>query len=86
MPTDNSIKYASIESWWPLDEAWEGSGLDVGYWSQQAEDWFQQRLRAIEGGSESVVTNQQWKSKLRLGRKDSIPFLANVEKLSASVL
>ncbi|KIK42501.1 hypothetical protein CY34DRAFT_83476, partial [Suillus luteus UH-Slu-Lm8-n1] len=28
-------------SWWPRPQAWAGSGLDVGFWSERCESWFQ---------------------------------------------
>ncbi|TDL13537.1 hypothetical protein BD410DRAFT_701897, partial [Rickenella mellea] len=35
------------ESWWPRPNAWEGSGLNVGYWSETCEEWYQRRLAEI---------------------------------------
>ncbi|KAG2109495.1 hypothetical protein BD769DRAFT_1365361 [Suillus cothurnatus] len=37
-------------SWWPRPQAWAGSGLDMGFWSSQCEDWFQKRLENIHQG------------------------------------
>ncbi|KIM50349.1 hypothetical protein SCLCIDRAFT_70916, partial [Scleroderma citrinum Foug A] len=34
-------------SWWPKQSTWEGSGLDVGYWSSDDEAWYQKRLELI---------------------------------------
>ena len=35
-------------SWWPPATCWSGSGLDVGYWSEGCEAWFQSRLKQFE--------------------------------------
>ncbi|KAG2745676.1 hypothetical protein P692DRAFT_201664855, partial [Suillus brevipes Sb2] len=37
-------------SWWPRPQAWAGSGLDVGFWSERCESWFQTRLENIQQG------------------------------------
>ncbi|KZP01974.1 hypothetical protein FIBSPDRAFT_771417, partial [Athelia psychrophila] len=31
----------SQSSWWPKPNIWNGSGLDVGYWSPTCEVWYQ---------------------------------------------
>ncbi|KAG1721993.1 hypothetical protein EDD22DRAFT_790507, partial [Suillus occidentalis] len=33
-----------IVSWWPRPNAWNTSGLNVGFWLAHCEDWFQGRL------------------------------------------
>ncbi|KAI0683245.1 hypothetical protein BC835DRAFT_1236207, partial [Cytidiella melzeri] len=52
----------SIVSWWPIHNTWLDSGLNVGFWSQEAEDWFQKRLKDIVEGTATPVSNHEWKS------------------------
>ncbi|KAJ4474137.1 hypothetical protein C8J55DRAFT_407748, partial [Lentinula edodes] len=53
-----------FKSWWPRPISWKSSGFNCGYWSNDAEDWFQQRLNAIRHSSDSIqlLTNNQWRS------------------------
>ncbi len=37
-------------SWFPKDTSWKGSGLDVGFWSADAESWYQRRVAKYLGG------------------------------------
>ncbi|KAG1843504.1 hypothetical protein C8R48DRAFT_562443, partial [Suillus tomentosus] len=40
----------NVVSWWPRPNAWDASGLNVGFWSARCEDWFQRRLDNIREG------------------------------------
>ncbi|KAG1721117.1 hypothetical protein EDB19DRAFT_1646668, partial [Suillus lakei] len=37
----------TVVSWWPRPNAWNASGLNVGFWSARCEDWFQTCLGNI---------------------------------------
>ncbi|KAH7871651.1 uncharacterized protein C8R40DRAFT_1023807, partial [Lentinula edodes] len=37
----------AIKSWWPRSGSWRSCGLNCGYWSRDAEDWFRNRLDQI---------------------------------------
>ncbi|KAJ4464158.1 hypothetical protein C8R41DRAFT_745384, partial [Lentinula lateritia] len=37
----------AIKSWWPRSGSWRSCGLNCGYWSSDAEDWFRNRLDQI---------------------------------------
>jgi hypothetical protein len=61
-------------SWWPRPHAWAGSGLDVGFWSERYESWFQTRLENIQQGvshrrnssnNNGPVNNTHWKHGLK---------------------
>ena len=47
-------------SWWPKHYVWAKSGLNVGYWSTQCEEWFMNRVRAILEGREHVKNAKNW--------------------------
>ncbi|KAI0087684.1 hypothetical protein BDY19DRAFT_864797, partial [Irpex rosettiformis] len=55
---------ASITSWWPLQETWNASAYNVGYWSNQAEEWFQKRWGEFANGTAKPKPNQVWKKEL----------------------
>ncbi|KAF9062808.1 hypothetical protein BDP27DRAFT_1140444, partial [Rhodocollybia butyracea] len=44
--TDGAMQ-TSFRSWWPRPAAWKVCGLNCGYWSRDAEQWFQTRLEHI---------------------------------------
>ncbi|KAF9016532.1 hypothetical protein BDZ89DRAFT_1141410 [Hymenopellis radicata] len=53
-------------SWFPKN--FSNSGIDVGFWSEDAENWYQDRLRAYLNGKEQPCTKGQWHGRLRLYR------------------
>ncbi|KAG2751383.1 hypothetical protein P692DRAFT_20727476 [Suillus brevipes Sb2] len=66
--------YTKKLSWWPRPLAWAGSGLDVGFWSERCESWFQTRLENIRQGvsrrhdssdNNGPVNNTHWKHGLK---------------------
>ncbi|KAH9920995.1 hypothetical protein B0H21DRAFT_844338 [Amylocystis lapponica] len=54
-----------LASWWPRPSVWSGCGLDVGYWSQQCEEWFQKRLAHVRSGERSPIGSISWRPALR---------------------
>ncbi|KAG1889264.1 hypothetical protein F4604DRAFT_2015519 [Suillus subluteus] len=65
-----------IVSWWPQPNAWNTSGLNVGFWSACCEDWFQGRLGNLREGvsrmrhsltkdANGPMTSTQWKRSLK---------------------
>ena len=59
----------AVVSWWPLQERWLASSFNVGYWSQQAEGWFQTRLALIRAGNARPLSNREWSKVLRPARR-----------------
>ena len=51
-------------SWWPQDSAWNKSGINLGYWSPDAENWFRKRLDEIHSDNAAVRlrTQTHWKN------------------------
>ncbi|KAJ3859441.1 hypothetical protein EV359DRAFT_50836 [Lentinula novae-zelandiae] len=64
--TGKFAQYA-IRSWWPRPISWKSSGLNVGYWSSDAENWFQSHMKGIleTPGSVKPLSNNQWRSVLK---------------------
>ncbi|KAG2127268.1 uncharacterized protein EDB93DRAFT_1096601, partial [Suillus bovinus] len=63
-------------SWWPRPNAWNVSGLNVGFWSAHCEDWFQGCLCNLQDGvshmrhsltkdANGPMTSMQWKRSLK---------------------
>ncbi|KAJ3850684.1 hypothetical protein EV368DRAFT_44759 [Lentinula lateritia] len=63
----DGIEQTAIRSWWPRSGSWRSCGLNCGYWSKDAEDWFQARLRKMRDPNETVklMTSQKWHSQLK---------------------
>ena len=47
-------------SWWPKHSAWVKSGLDIGFWSDSCEKWFQLRLQSIRAGGANLRSGHDW--------------------------
>ncbi|KAI0673658.1 hypothetical protein C8Q78DRAFT_969006 [Trametes maxima] len=84
---DSGHKDPVYWSWWPRPAQWKSSGLNMGYWTEFDEGWFQERLASIRGGSGTPLTSSLWKSlkfhkgaiKLRYAvDKESAQFLSDV--------
>lgn len=61
---ENTGIQTELASWWPRHSVWQGSGLDVGYWSQGCELWYQKRLAGIKAGTAHPIGSIRWKSTL----------------------
>ncbi|KAH8115503.1 hypothetical protein DFH11DRAFT_1488066, partial [Phellopilus nigrolimitatus] len=58
----------STVSWWPKKNAWESSGLNVGYWTPAAEKWFLERLERLRSNAEReerAKSSRRWKQAVR---------------------
>ena len=47
-------------SWWPKHSAWVKSGLDIGFWTEGCEEWFQKRLQDIRAGDAKLRSAHEW--------------------------
>ncbi|EPQ49838.1 hypothetical protein GLOTRDRAFT_134548 [Gloeophyllum trabeum ATCC 11539] len=53
-------------SWWPKSTTWKCCGYgSPGYWTNGAEEWYQNRLREIMKGTAQPMSQMQWRSFLR---------------------
>ncbi|KAL0569415.1 hypothetical protein V5O48_012550 [Marasmius crinis-equi] len=55
-------------SWFPKPGAWKSSGLNCGYWSRDAEAWYQARLQKIQGGDAKLFINSRWKELVKFNK------------------
>ncbi|KZP28580.1 hypothetical protein FIBSPDRAFT_693704, partial [Athelia psychrophila] len=53
----------SDSSWWPKPSTWQGSSMDMGYWSPQCEEWYRHRRALISSGDVGGApkTAQRWR-------------------------
>ncbi|KAF9060341.1 hypothetical protein BDP27DRAFT_1236981 [Rhodocollybia butyracea] len=77
----------SFRSWWLRPAAWKVCGLNCGYWSRDAEQWFQTRLEHIPSSTPSgtIYTNNKWRPKLKFN-KDVAYLSANNDRLATEYL
>jgi len=52
-------------SWWPRKEVWDQSELNVGYWSEGCEEWYQHHLLDIQEGKAGLMNSKEWKIKIK---------------------
>ncbi|KAG2359108.1 hypothetical protein BDR07DRAFT_1293119, partial [Suillus spraguei] len=52
-------------AWWPVPDLWDGSGLNMGYWTLSCEQVFQSRLKKICEGNATLLTTKKWRSDLK---------------------
>ncbi|KAL0562979.1 hypothetical protein V5O48_019099, partial [Marasmius crinis-equi] len=55
-------------SWFPKPAAWKGSGLNCGYWTQDTEVWYQDRLQKIQAGNAQLFTNHKWRELVKFNK------------------
>ncbi|KAK0430306.1 hypothetical protein EV421DRAFT_1744215 [Armillaria borealis] len=55
----------AYKSWWPLPYTWDAAGVNMGFWSDENERWYQQRLQDILDGKAEPLGAEQWRNKLR---------------------
>ncbi|KAK0187160.1 hypothetical protein F5146DRAFT_899392, partial [Armillaria mellea] len=58
---DSRSQLTEHVSWFPKDASWRGSGLDVGFWSADAESWYQHWVAKYLGGEFKCENQTQWK-------------------------
>ncbi|KAL0578983.1 hypothetical protein V5O48_003023 [Marasmius crinis-equi] len=85
-PDTNGYVALTQKSWWPKPAAWNASGLNCGYWSQDAEYWFQNRLRRIQSGQDNVLmTKQEWRGNIKF-TKDAVRLRERYDRLAKEYL
>ncbi|KAE9386290.1 hypothetical protein BT96DRAFT_839466, partial [Gymnopus androsaceus JB14] len=59
----------ALKSWWPRPQAWKLSGLNTGYWSSDAEQWYQRHLEKIRSGEATIMTNNEWRPAIKFNKE-----------------
>ncbi|TFK73105.1 hypothetical protein BDN72DRAFT_762135 [Pluteus cervinus] len=57
------------KSWWPKQSAWDSSGLNLGYWTPDCEDWYQHRLSQIRADKAELRSATQWQKSMNQQKK-----------------
>ena len=52
-------------SWWPKAYSWEAGHYDIGYWTSNAELWFQQRLDKMRSHDAKPMPLGWWRDQLK---------------------
>ncbi|KAJ3886305.1 hypothetical protein GG344DRAFT_69781 [Lentinula edodes] len=69
----DGVEQTAIRSWWPRSGSWRSCGLNCGYWSGDAEDWFQAHLRKIRlNETVKLMTSQEWHSRLKFKKAHTL--------------
>ena len=75
----------SIKTWWPTESEWRKGGLNIGYWSERCEAWYQERLQKIMRGEAQPLTSPVWRQNLMRDR-NTYKVMDNLEKASKQYL
>ncbi|TCD67304.1 hypothetical protein EIP91_000274 [Steccherinum ochraceum] len=84
--TNQSGRQTEDASWWPKQHTWLRSGLFCGHWTEDCEQWFQKRLKAIRSNQAQPKNAACWKDSLKYYQKDSRAIINRVAKVSESYL
>jgi hypothetical protein len=52
----------SLLSWFPPEHHFLHSGMNVGFWSNDCESWYQMRLGQIRSGTRQLLSAIKWKT------------------------
>ncbi|KDR74587.1 hypothetical protein GALMADRAFT_50107, partial [Galerina marginata CBS 339.88] len=52
-------------SWFPAEQAWLVSGLNVGHWNPECEIWFTDRLKKTTSASRQPLARLNWRKRIR---------------------
>ncbi|KAK0462939.1 uncharacterized protein EV420DRAFT_1521732, partial [Desarmillaria tabescens] len=85
--TSASNSFTQDLSWFPRQRSFTSSGLDLGHWNADAEDWYQRRVQLyVMGDPKGRCLNQsQWKGNIRLWRT-TIRTFKGIEAVSQGFL
>lgn len=62
--TNDPLRNPDRVSWWPPVDVWNACGLESGYWTPEAEEWFASRLQDLSAGTQQALTHSQWRRAL----------------------
>lgn len=52
-------------SWFPPENIWHSTGLAVGHWTKECEEWFNDHWNKIIGGQFTPQSNVVWRRSIR---------------------
>ena len=86
--TDGSNTSTADCSWWPKHATWIKSGMNIGYWSEQNEQWFVHRRDNIRKGGDALKLRnaKQWRTALRYELPRSKAVREYVEEITSNSL
>ena len=58
-------------SWFPLDNIWNNTGLNVGHWNEECEAWYAGQRHKILNGQAQPQVSKKWRNSLRMTRAAS---------------
>ncbi|KAK0222259.1 hypothetical protein IW262DRAFT_1270575 [Armillaria fumosa] len=64
--TKRRVQLTEDVSWFPKPMAWKGCGLDVSFWSADAESWYQHQITKYISGDFKCENQTQWRKSLKL--------------------
>ncbi|KAG6819855.1 hypothetical protein H0H93_007999 [Arthromyces matolae] len=67
-------------SWWPKPSAWDSAGINLGFWSEDCERWFQGHLKKLKDGKFLLRSTTSWKSALRFNKDTPKVTLKNEQR------
>ncbi|KDR64919.1 hypothetical protein GALMADRAFT_50609, partial [Galerina marginata CBS 339.88] len=66
MQTTGTRNQVGYYSWFPAEQAWLVSGLNVGHWNPECESWFIRRLKQARSASRQPLARLKWRKKIKL--------------------
>jgi hypothetical protein len=73
-------------SWWPKTNTWSNSGYNVGYWSADCENWYQERLTEIRQGKAELHMASKWRQILKLKNSHTTQFVIGINTMADMLL
>ncbi|KAK6978191.1 hypothetical protein R3P38DRAFT_3235955 [Favolaschia claudopus] len=72
-------------SWWPQAGAFFNSELNVGWWTQDCENWFQEILGEFRKNTAQLLNNARWAKRIR-GYNAALRASKNLDAICADFL
>lgn len=66
--TNTTSAQVAMVSWFPRSRQWETSGLHVGFWNKDCEEFYLKRRAAILEGKAVPLSGNEWRTQLRMNR------------------
>ncbi|KAG6849548.1 hypothetical protein H0H93_007563 [Arthromyces matolae] len=81
--TDSTMNPQTSDlSWWPKPSAWDHAGINLGFWSEDCERWFQNQLTKFRNGDFILKSSSTWRNGVKFNR-NTLKITSKNEKLAA---